>query len=106
MGLVVIATNFSGQTEYMVDGQNALLAKVTLQDRGDGHRWAIVDEEHLANLLKSVCDSANRERMRGIGLKARSDMLEKYSISVLATTIHERLKTIVSNREERNKDEL
>ncbi len=104
METVVIATNFSGQTAYMKDGENALLARVSLEDRGDGHKWAIVDERHLIVLLKSVCDAKNRERMQAIARRARADMISKYSIDELAGTISKRLEHISKNVLE--KDEL
>ncbi len=91
MERVVVATDFSGQTEFMRDGENALLARCSLVDRGDGHRWCQVDEAHLAQLLASVCDESQAERMRQIAKAARATMVNSYSIDALAKQIYERL---------------
>jgi hypothetical protein len=68
--------------------------QVELVDRGDGHKWANVDETHLAQLMKSVCEPQNRERMLEIGRNARKSMVERYSVEILAKQIRDRLMII------------
>jgi glycosyltransferase involved in cell wall biosynthesis len=98
MERVVIATNFSGQTEYMCHNDNALLARCALVDRGDGHRWAEVDVGDLSQLLAAACTPNESARMRDIGRRARATMVANYSIDALASTIFERLKHLQSAR--------
>jgi glycosyltransferase involved in cell wall biosynthesis len=98
MERVVIATNFSGQTEYMRHNDNALLTRCALVDRGDGHRWAEVYVGDLSELLIAACNPNVSARMRDIGRRARETMVSNYSIDALANTIFERLKYLQSAR--------
>ena len=96
MELPVIATNWSGNTEFMtVD--NSLPLEFQLVDvkvgselrHYQGHRWAEPSETHLRELMRRVQrDPANA---REIGRRARASLGERFSPAAVAQRIRERL---------------
>lgn len=100
LGKPVIATNWSGNTEFMRP-QNSLpvdfsLIKIT-EDIGvykAGQTWANPDIHHAAQLMKKV---VNDEEFRNrIGMAARRTMIEEYSPEKIAVRIQQRLQFIQS----------
>ncbi len=103
MGLPVIATNWSGNTEFMTD-DTALLVDFELveadnfessQSHYAGHRWAEPFEEHLRQQMRRVFDKPSEGRR--IGQSARTHVLKHYSNEAVAELVAERLQTIEQN---------
>lgn len=100
MGLPVIATNWSGNTEFMSEENSFLLdyelARVENSDPGfehyRGHRWANPSERHLRELMRQV--QQNPEAARAKGTKAREQMLARYSLAPVAEIVLRRLAEI------------
>ena len=97
MGLPVIATNWSGNTEFMNEENsfplNYKLATVEQVEPGfahyRGHRWAQPSQEHLRQLMRQV--QQNPEAGRAKGLKARQHMLAHFSLQPVAKRVLARL---------------
>jgi glycosyltransferase involved in cell wall biosynthesis len=104
MGLPVIATRWSGNTEFMSEENSFLidyeLARVENVDSGfehyRGHRWANASARHLRELMRQV--QQNRETARVKGAKAREQMLARYSLAPVAQIVLGRLAEIESGR--------
>ena len=93
-GLVVLATNYSGQTAFM-DSENSRLLRYSLVSReNDDHEWAEVDVQHLKAEMRRVCQPEHREEMQRLGQRARKTMVDRFSIIELAKQIQNRLKAI------------
>jgi glycosyltransferase involved in cell wall biosynthesis/cytochrome c-type biogenesis protein CcmH/NrfG len=85
MGLPVIATNWSGNTEFMNEANSyligydivdtALLEPELIQY--EGHCWANPSETELRAAMRHVQQNPNEARERGA--RAREEMLRKYS---------------------------
>ncbi len=59
MGLPVIATNFSGNTEFMKES-NSILIKVEQMEEIEegafrGHKWALPSKQHLRESMRYLC---------------------------------------------------
>ena len=100
MGLPVIATNWSGNTEFM-NPENSYLIDYELIDVGQvepelwhyrGGRWANPSETHLRQLMRQV--QQNPEQARQKGARARADMVKHFSRSPVANEIIHRLQGI------------
>jgi TRAP transporter TAXI family solute receptor len=80
-GLPVLATRWSGTTEFMTD-ENSLLIDVEalVEEQSDpalrGHRWAEPSAEHLASLMRRVCSEL--EATADLGRRAAKDMREHW----------------------------
>ena len=88
MGLPVVATNWSGPTEFLdeangyplrLDPKKPLVA--VREGAFKGHLWANPSVAHLRELLRRVYEDPNAARAKGRA--ARRDMVEKYSPEVL-----------------------
>lgn len=98
LGKPVIATNWSGNTEFMRP-QNSLPVNYTLvkieKDVGvykAGQTWAKADVAHAASLMRQIVeDEGLRAR---ISAEARRTMLEEYSPAVVGQRIRARLEYI------------
>ena len=82
MGLPVIGTNWSGNTEFMtdensflIDIENLVEVKQNELESYIGHKWAQPSERHLIKLFREVYQ--NREEAKAKGTKARKDILGK-----------------------------
>jgi glycosyltransferase involved in cell wall biosynthesis len=98
LGKPVIATNWSGSTEFM-HPQNSLPVNYTLvkidKDVGvykAGQTWANPDVEHAASLMRQIVDDS-RLRSR-ISAEARRTMREEYSPGIIGQKIRARLEYI------------
>mmetsp|Transcript_90113 Transcript_90113/g.259815 ORF Transcript_90113/g.259815 Transcript_90113/m.259815 type:complete len:450 (-) Transcript_90113:83-1432(-) len=82
MGLPVIATNWSGSTEFMSEAYSLPLRIDGLEpvDPGnapEGHRWAVPSVEHLRTLMRWAAE--HREEAAAVGARAREAMVSKFS---------------------------
>jgi glycosyltransferase involved in cell wall biosynthesis/tetratricopeptide (TPR) repeat protein len=85
-GLPVIATNWSGNTEFM-SPTNSYLIDYRLEDVPErawrevltyrGHRWAEPSLGHLKTLMREVYENPDKARL--IGVKAAGDIAKNYS---------------------------
>ena len=92
MGLPVIATNWSGPTEYLTEANGYPLAVepnlVPVREGAfKGHLWAQPSVAHLRQLLRRVL--THRDEARAKGEQARRDMVERFSPQVLGARIQE-----------------
>ncbi|GEM_PF-3364967 len=102
MELPVIATNWSGNTEFMTEANSYLLdyelAEAKYLEAGlwhyRGHRWANPSEQHLRQLMRHV--STHREEAAQKGKAARSHMVENFSIARVGEKVLQRLRAIES----------
>mmetsp|Transcript_11780 Transcript_11780/g.15374 ORF Transcript_11780/g.15374 Transcript_11780/m.15374 type:complete len:469 (+) Transcript_11780:22-1428(+) len=96
MGLPVIATNWSGPTEYMTEANSYLLKTDGLVEVENGpyqgHMWANPSVMHLKELLKYVRD--NPEDAQKKGKEARKDMVRAYSVDAIGHQVQNLLKNI------------
>ena len=92
MQLPIIATNWSGPTEFMteensyplpIDGMDAIPANRVF----GGHLWARPSVAALRQLMRRVSSAEGREEGRRKGLQARRDMVERFSPEVMAALI-------------------
>jgi len=105
MGLPIIATFWSGPTEYMTE-ENSYPLKITgLVPVGEGpfasHMWAEPDQQRLIELMQHVHKHPEEAKQKGVN--ARQDMVSKYHPSILANIIFDQLQhvsEIVAERKE------
>jgi len=102
MGVAIIATNWSGITEYLSTENgypiNFTLGKVP-GDNVEGHRWAIADQDGLRSIMRAVADNITEAQRRG--KKARSDVAQLYSHEAVASQVITRLRVIEGIMEQR-----
>ena len=96
MALPTIATNWSGPTAFM-DASNAFPLEVeSIVPVGSGehpaHGWAQPSVRHLRRLMRRVFE--DREGARAIGLRARRDMVDKFSPAPVARLVAARLREV------------
>lgn len=93
MQLPVIATNWSGMTEYMTDQNSYPLPaeRMSQVEEGPfkGHFWAEPSFRHLKSLMRRVV--VNPKEAKQKGKAARQDMVEKYAPEVVAQVVLEQL---------------
>jgi len=96
MGKPVIATNWSGITEYARENNSFLIPVTSLEESTmEGHMWAAINTSLLAHLMRTVVQ--NQEQARAVGVRAAGDMRRSFDESVVANTVVERLKLIEAN---------
>ncbi|HTD64964.1 MAG TPA: glycosyltransferase [Candidatus Limnocylindria bacterium] len=100
MGLPVIATNWSGNTEFMNE-ENSYLLDYELTDINQvelelwhyrGQRWANPSESHLRTLMRRVQQHPAEAREKGS--RARAHMLKHFSRGPIADQVVRRLQAI------------
>lgn len=100
MGLPVIATNWSGPTAFLTQENGYLLPYTHLEPVPDGafkgHLMAEPDARALASILRQVADEP--VVAKGKGAKARSAMLSKFSLDVVASLVTEHVDRIVKEK--------
>jgi len=93
MGLPVLATNWSGNTEFMNEFNSYLIEVeelITIQNGPfKGHKWAQPSVNHLRKLMRLVF--SNPEEAKRKGDIARRDMVNKYNPKVVANIVLKRL---------------
>lgn len=89
MALPVIATNWSGPTEYLTEENGYPLPVDEMSEVTEGpfkgHLWAEPSSDKLRVLMRHVAN--NREEGRRKGRKAREDMIERFSPEVVARVL-------------------
>lgn len=80
MGLPVIATNWSGSTEFLLENASLPLridGLEPVENGPKGHQWAKPSEAHLRELMRWAAE--HRAEARSLGEAARRLMLERFS---------------------------
>lgn len=105
MELPVIATNWSGPTEYMTDDNSYPLAidGLTTVNEGafQGHMWAAPSVAHLRQLMRAVHQDPAGAKAKGV--QARRDMVANYSPSVMGAKLAELLLDLAVPRSDTRK---
>jgi len=96
MALPILATNWSGSTEFMTDANSYPISVeklVTIKEGSfKGHKWAEPSIVHLRKLMRKVV--SNPEIAKQKGEIAREDMKQKYCVACMNEIISRRLSTI------------
>eukprot|EP01012_Entosiphon_sulcatum_P016049 TRINITY_DN21006_c0_g1_i1.p1 TRINITY_DN21006_c0_g1~~TRINITY_DN21006_c0_g1_i1.p1 ORF type:complete len:934 (+),score=113.87 TRINITY_DN21006_c0_g1_i1:40-2802(+) len=95
MGLPAIATNWSGNLDFMRQSNSYLLsAKVgRVPDSNDpSQMWAQPSVDHLRHLMRSVV--RDPDSARAVGARARADVVRDYSEPAVLNTVRRRLDLI------------
>jgi glycosyltransferase involved in cell wall biosynthesis len=105
IGKPVIATAYSGNVDFMNDG-NSLLVEYTMTRVGPGceiypadGEWAEPSVEHAAKLMREVYE--DRERAAQIGARARGDIAQLLSPERTGAAMRSRLLQLADQRAER-----
>src|SRR4029077_21261732 len=98
LGKPVIATNYSGNLEFM-NSDNSLLVDCTMtelnEDSGPyerGTRWAEPNVEHAANLLRWLYD--HRAEGEALGAQAAADIRRTLEPNITAAEIRQRVREL------------
>jgi len=104
-GKPVIATNYSGNLDYMTS-DNSYLVDYTMTDVGDGAWpyppngvWAEPDVEHAASQMRHVFE--DRGASSALGARAAEDIRRTHSPEVAGTTMQRRLEHLAIRARER-----
>lgn len=104
MELPVIATNWSGMTEYMTEGNSFPLRVERMVEVEEGpfkgHLWAEPSVGHLVELMQHVVAHGKEAKVKG--KRAREDMVGKYAQEVVARVVGEELVRIQGKLEARS----
>ena len=97
MSLPLIATHWSGPSEFMTDHNSYPLSHLDqlveiAEGPFKGHRWAQPSVSHLRELMRRVV--TNPEEARSKGLQARRDMQAKYCPACVANIVVKELARI------------
>ncbi|KAM7268030.1 hypothetical protein ACFE04_010196 [Oxalis oulophora] len=99
MSLPVIATNWSGPTEYLTKHNSYPLPvdKMSEVEEGpfEGHLWAEPSVNKLQVLMRDVM--SNAEKAKAKGRKAREDMIRRFSPAVVAKIVTDSINDILNN---------
>ncbi|XP_076951440.1 uncharacterized protein LOC143624764 [Bidens hawaiensis] len=97
MSLPVIATNWSGPTEYLTEENGYPLTVDRMSEVIDGpfkgHLWAEPSVDKLMFLMRYVMD--NQEEAKSKGKKARKDMVDKYSPEIVASIVSNQIQQVL-----------
>ncbi|KAJ9540780.1 hypothetical protein OSB04_027286 [Centaurea solstitialis] len=97
MSLPVIATNWSGPTEYLSAENSYPLAVDRMSEVIDGpfkgHLWAEPSVDKLRLLMRHVMN--NPEEAKSKGEKARKDMIDKFSPEIVANIVSDQIQQIL-----------
>ena len=98
LGKPVIATNYSGNLDFMHPG-NSLLVDYALTDitvdgpiYKKGNRWADPSAEHAASLMRRVFE--DRDGAAELGSRARAELSEKLAVRSAGLRMAERLRAV------------
>lgn len=104
MGKIVIATNWSGNTDFMNE-KNSFLIDYNLvelkKDAGPyvkGVKWAEPSVEHAASIMKEVVLNHQTKRIFEIKSNAKESIVNLHSPSRIGKMINDRLKLIEFNK--------
>jgi glycosyltransferase involved in cell wall biosynthesis len=98
LGKPVIATNYSGNLEFM-NATNSLLVDFTMTELGEdagsyerGSRWAEPSLEHAANLMRWVYE--HRAEAQALGARAAADIRRTLDPAAAAAQISQRIRAL------------
>jgi len=96
MELPTIATNWSGNTQFM-SNENSYLIPVEkmVPASSEGHQWAQPSLSALKTAMRRVFE--NRQEAKSFGKRARREMVQQYSKEVVARGVVEKLQSIEKN---------
>jgi glycosyltransferase involved in cell wall biosynthesis len=99
MELPVIATNWSGNTEFTTHENSYLIESETTEEIidnqikfYDGHRWAKPSITQLRTVMREIF--SNPEEAKAKGKLARREILQKFSTEVVGEKVYKRLSEI------------
>jgi glycosyltransferase involved in cell wall biosynthesis len=92
MALPLIATNWSGPTEFLDETVGYPIGIEGLEDAGGGLKWAKPSVPHLRRLMRRVVE--RREEASAKGAAARRRMVERYSPEVIARVLEAEFRRI------------
>eukprot|EP00238_Polyblepharides_amylifera_P011874 CAMPEP_0196591410 /NCGR_PEP_ID=MMETSP1081-20130531/69530_1 /TAXON_ID=36882 /ORGANISM="Pyramimonas amylifera, Strain CCMP720" /LENGTH=414 /DNA_ID=CAMNT_0041914765 /DNA_START=201 /DNA_END=1445 /DNA_ORIENTATION=+ len=96
MSLPIIATNWSGPTEYMTEENSYPLQYEGLVEVKEGafkgHLWAEPSEDHLRTLMRHLTEHPAEAKQRGN--RARQDMIRRFSPSRVSKILVEQFERI------------
>eukprot|EP00945_MAST-04E_sp_MAST-4E-sp1_P001223 g1223.t1 len=96
MGIPVVATNWSGTTEFLTEENSYPLRYDGMSEIQDGafkgHHWAEPSSTHLQEILRDIHE--HKDRAQSKGKQGRKDMMKFYSPSVMAEQVISRLQEI------------
>ncbi|CAH9147413.1 unnamed protein product [Cuscuta epithymum] len=99
MSLPVIATNWSGPTEYLTESNSYPLSVDKFSEVTEGpfkgHLWAEPSVDKLRMLMRHVV--VNYEEAQVKGKRARDDMIGKFSPDIVAGVVAEHIHHIIDN---------
>ena len=104
MEKIVIATNWSGNTDFMNKNNSYLVDYKLVELENDagpylkGVKWAEPSVDHTISLMKEVVLNKKSCRIRQIKLNARENIMELHSPSRIGEMIMNRLKLIELNK--------
>ncbi|KAL5568645.1 hypothetical protein UlMin_025220 [Ulmus minor] len=102
MSLPVIATNWSGPTEYMTEENSYPLPVERMSEVVEGpfrgHLWAEPSVSKLRLLMRHVMN--NVEEAKAKGKRAREDMIRSFSPEIVANIVAEQIQTILEKSSE------
>ncbi|XVE68585.1 hypothetical protein DITRI_Ditri09bG0080200 [Diplodiscus trichospermus] len=100
MSLPVIATNWSGPTEYLTEENSYPLPVERMSEVMEGpfkgHLWAEPSVGKLQELMRHVI--SNVEEARSKGKQARKDMIKRYSPEIVAEIVTGYIQNILDKR--------
>ena len=97
MSLPVIATNWSGPTEYLTEESGYPLRVDELEAVGgtgynSDHRWASIDVGRLSQLMRDVAFDLSEAQRRGA--EARRTMEQRYSPETMSGEVERLLEAL------------
>ncbi|KAA0034642.1 group 1 family glycosyltransferase [Cucumis melo var. makuwa] len=96
MSLPVIATNWSGPTEFLTDENSYPLPVERMSEVKEepfkGHMWAEPSISKLQVLMREV--TINVEEAKDKGRRAREDMINRFSPDIVADIVHRQIENI------------
>lgn len=96
MSLPVIATNWSGQTEFLTDENSYPLPVERMSEVKEGpfegHLWAEPSISKLQVLMREV--TTNVDEAKAKGRRAREDMVSRFSPDIVADIVHSQIQNI------------
>jgi len=97
MSLPVIATNWSGPTEFLTEDNSYPLPVDRMSEVMEGpfkrHLWAEPSEDKLRVLMRRVMD--NLAEAKAKGRKAREDMIKQFSPEIVADIVADHIQNIL-----------
>ncbi|RID80826.1 hypothetical protein BRARA_A03461 [Brassica rapa] len=100
MSLPVIATNWSGPTEYLTEenGYPLVVEEMSEVKEGpfEGHRWAEPSVDKLRVLMRRVMSEPDEAKVKG--KRGREDMVKKFAPEVVAKVVADQIERIFEEK--------